>query len=104
MPKPQITGWFRRLDNGRLEIFLKVQGADTADRKIRASGPAMEMNELADWFEEKTGLRVEATWRTVRRGPKVMEGQMALGMGEVPPETTLDELTEEVYGDGDSDG
>jgi hypothetical protein len=45
------------------------------------------MYELVDWFEEKTGLRVESPhWRRVRTGPRPIEGQIALTMGELPSE------------------
>lgn len=79
--KGQIDGWFRRLNDGRLEIFLRVAGVSgVADRKIRASGPADEVNELADWFEAKSGLKVSAPWRTA--GSKVMAGQMSMEVDE----------------------
>lgn len=74
---PPVEGWFRQLEGGNVEIFVKAHG-----RKIRAHGPSSEMNELVDWFEEKTGVTVEAAWR-VRRGVKPLPGQTALDMGEV---------------------
>lgn len=78
-PAP-VQGWFRQLEGGHVEIFVKAHG-----RKIRAHGPASEMNELVDWFEEKTGVTVEAGWR-VRKGPKPIPGQaelpLTLEMGE----------------------
>lgn len=78
-----IEGWLRRLDGERLEIFLKIANAEgVRDRKIRASGPVEEMYELVDWFETKTGLRVNVPDR-VRTGPAQLEGQMNLTMGEV---------------------
>jgi acylphosphatase len=55
---PPVEGWFRQLEDGNVEIFVKAHG-----RKIRAHGPSSEMNELVDWFEEKTGVTVEASWR-----------------------------------------
>lgn len=73
----KIDGWFRKLDDGRLEIYLKVDGDD--GRKIRASGPEAEMYELVDWFEEKTGLKVNSEqWRRVRKGPRPIEGQTSM--------------------------
>lgn len=56
------------------------------DRKVRASGPAGDIYEVVSWFEEKTGMRVDSeveTWRRKRTGPKPMEGQMALIIGEL---------------------
>lgn len=76
-----IEGWFRRLQDDRLEIYLKVdRTAGVQPRKIRASGPEAEMNELADWFEQKAGLRVAAPWRTVKANP--IPGQIELDMSE----------------------
>lgn len=69
---PQAEGWFKPLDDERLEIFLKYQGI-----KIRCSGKVEDMHELVDWFEEKTGLAVNVPNR-VRRGPKPMAGQIDL--------------------------
>jgi len=86
--KGQIEGWFRSLQGDRLEIHLKVENVmGVAPRKIRASGPASEMNELADWFEEKTGMKVSAPWRTVK--PYVIPGQTELELGEAPPSSEL---------------
>lgn len=86
--KPHIDGWFRRLADDRLEIFFKVAHVTgQPERKIRASGPVAEMNELADWFEEKTGMRVNATWRNVARRP--IPGQLSLTLGEL----AMDELS-----------
>lgn len=73
--------WFKRLQDGRLEVFLKTESL-----KVRASGTADAMNELADWFEEKTGARVEAEWRSVK--PRVVPGQLA--MGELSSFATVD--------------
>jgi hypothetical protein len=57
-------GWFRKLADDRLEIFLKAEG-----RKVRAHGPRAEMFELVEWFEEKTGVAVRGEWRRPpRRG------------------------------------
>lgn len=85
----KIEGWFRKLVFGRIEIFLKV---DTEDGpvKLRASGKEDDMFELVDWFEGKTGLKVESpSWRRVRTGPKPMAGQTS--------------MIEEVTGDPDGD-
>lgn len=87
----QIEGWFRRLENGRLEIHLKVRDVEgIQDRKIRASGPEAEMFELVTWFEEKTGMLVASPkWRRVRTGPKPMAGQIELEIGELPSEAEV---------------
>lgn len=79
MPTKQIEGWFRELDHGRLEIFLKTDAL-----KVRCSGSYDEMMELVDWFEERTGLRVDSPrWRRVRKGPRPIEGQMAFTPREI---------------------
>lgn len=81
---PLIEGWFRSLEDGRLEIFLKVDNVQgVLARKIRASGPAAEMNELADWFEEKTGLKINAPWRVVKDRP--IPGQVTFEFAELQP-------------------
>jgi hypothetical protein len=73
----KIEGWFRKLDGDRMEIFLKVESKDMPDRKIRASGPETEMYELADWFEQNTGLRFSSPkWRRVRKGHRPLAGQV----------------------------
>jgi hypothetical protein len=72
---PTIEGWLRKLQDERLEIFLKAD-----DRKIRASGPRAEMYELVDWFEEKTGLAVNVPER-VYTGPRPIAGQMVITVG-----------------------
>ncbi len=92
MPKPTIDAWFRQLQGNRLEVFFRVVGlSGQPDRKIRASGPAAEMNELADWFESKTGMTVHAPWRTLTRKP--MPGQLGmdleLTMGELSSDATI---------------
>lgn len=90
-PKAQIDGWFRRLEDDRLEIFFKVANViGQPDRKIRASGPVAEMNELADWFEQKTGMHVGAGWRTVTDRP--IPGQITMEMGELAPEASTSQL------------
>lgn len=70
-------GWFRPLNDGRTEIFLKGQGL-----KLRCSGDQDTMNELADFFEEKTGLSVNGpdsdVFTRVRKGPAPIEGQLDL--------------------------
>lgn len=77
---PPVEGWFRQLEDGNVEIFVKAHG-----RKIRAHGPSSEMNELVDWFEEKTDVTVEASWR-VRKASRPIPGQtvlpITLEMGE----------------------
>jgi hypothetical protein len=83
--QPKIEGWFRQLDGGRVEIYLKCD-----DRKIRCSGPEEDMFELVDWFESRTGLRVESpSWRRVRRGPPVPDNQMALVVPELSSDATV---------------
>lgn len=87
MPRATLDGWCRKLEGDRLEIFFRASNVPgQQDRKIRASGPASEMNELADWFEEKTGMRVSAPWRVVTRKP--IPGQL-----EFPTELTIVELS-----------
>lgn len=89
-PQPKIEGWFRQLDEGRIEIFLKVEFRDQPTRKIRSSGPEAEMFELVEWFEQKTGLRVDSpTWRRVRTGPKPLEGQASLLDATPEPDSEL---------------
>ena len=87
-----IYGWYRELNDDRLELFLKVEGvAGTPDTKLRASGSQRHIYELVDWFEERTGMRVEgqmSTWRRPRRGPKPMDGQTSLLLDEFPAEVT----------------
>jgi hypothetical protein len=85
---PRIQGWLRQLEDGdggaRLEIFLKAENHQgQPDRKIRASGPIHEMVELVEWFEEKTGLRVESPVLP-KRPPRQLPGQtaMELHLGE----------------------
>lgn len=81
--RSKVEGWFRKLDGDRLEIYLRVERTKgIEDRKIRASGPEAEMFELVDWFEAKTGLRVSAEWRRVRKGPRPIDGQTELLMDE----------------------
>lgn len=72
-------GWFRRLtDEKCIEIFLKANGV-----RVRATGEEEAMYELVDWFESQTGVRVEhPNWRRVRVGPRPIEGQLTLVMGD----------------------
>jgi hypothetical protein len=71
-PQAPPEGWFRRMADGRVEVFLKH-----GDRKLRAHGNEGDMNELVDWFEDKSGLRVEMPWR--KRPPsRPIPGQMGL--------------------------
>jgi hypothetical protein len=84
--RTKVQGWVSQLDGDRLEIYLKVENAEGIDsRKIRASGPTADMYELVDWFEAKTGMRVNVPNRP-HTGPKPMAGQMELTMGELPSE------------------
>jgi hypothetical protein len=73
----RAEGWFRPLADGRLEIFLKAKGV-----KLRCSGDESAMHELVDWFEEKTGLDINApdsgVWTRKRRGTKPIRGQLNL--------------------------
>lgn len=75
-------GWVSTLADGGLEVFVRVPGRDGApDRKLRASGPESEMQELLDWLEAKTGLRINMVTRVrARRGPRPMPGQEALNL------------------------
>jgi acylphosphatase len=90
MARQQTEGWFRSLDNGRLEIFLKTEGED-ATFKVRASGPEADMYELVEWFEQKTGLTVEGHWRRVRKGPKPLEGQTSMMVPELQSDPGSDD-------------
>lgn len=57
--------------DGRVEVFLR-----SGSYKIRAHGPEDDMNELVDWFEAKTDVRVEMPWR--KRAPtRPIPGQQA---------------------------
>lgn len=83
-------GWFSALEGDRLEIFLKTEGPPAL--KIRASGPASEMYELADWFERVTGLKVTAetkNWRHQSSGPKPIPGQGDLFSLELSSDDTV---------------
>ncbi len=89
MPRATLDGWFRKLDGDRLEIFFRTANVPgQQDRKIRASGPASEMNELADWFEQKTGRTISAPWRVVTRKP--IPGQLGLELGLTMAELSSD--------------
>lgn len=80
--KPKIEGWIRRLENGRLEIFLKVEDSSPLDRKIRASGPDSDMLELVEWFEEKTGLQVSSPVLPKRVKPPMPGSQPLFEIGD----------------------
>lgn len=69
----QPRSWFRRLQDDRIEVFLRV-----GSHKLRASGPEEWVNSLVESFEQETGCRVDgAIWRDVpRRGPRPMDGQL----------------------------
>ncbi len=95
MSKGTIDAWCRKLDGDRLEIFFRVANVPgQQDRKIRASGPVGEMNELADWFEEKTGMKVNAPWRVVTRSqiPGQLGFAVELTMGELESEEQVGDL------------
>lgn len=78
----EIDGWLRQLEGDRLEIFLKVSDVQgQQDRKIRASGPRDDMLDLVEWFEGKTGMRVNHPVLP-RRTPQPMPGQTELTLGE----------------------
>lgn len=80
--KAHLEGWIRKLNNDRLEIFLKVERVDgQPDRKLRASGAAGEMLELVEWFEGKTGLRVESPVLP-KRAPALTPGQLGFELTE----------------------
>lgn len=95
---PKVEGWVSQLDGGRVEIFLKVERFDgAADYKIRSSGPEADMMELVDFFERKTGLRVEVPhMQRARRGPKPIDGQTMLLMGDRPDDTPDDDGTRQL--------
>lgn len=82
----KVEGWFRELDDNRLEIFLKARGV-----KIRSSGGREGMFELVEWFENMTGLRVEnpKLRRPPRRGPRPMAGQLDMTELESAPSDEL---------------
>lgn len=79
---PKTEAWFRRLDNDRIEIFLKFEPPQGQAYKMRCSGPEEEMFELVSWFEERTGTTVSGDWRRVRRGPRVGPEHMTLDIEE----------------------
>jgi hypothetical protein len=68
-----VEGWFNELAEGGLELFLKAESL-----KVRASGTAEEMGELADWFEEKTGHSVAGLPKRIKRGPRPLPGQTSI--------------------------
>jgi hypothetical protein len=77
MAREVRDAWWAQLQDGNIEIFLRVANVKgVTDRKIRAHGPEAEMFELVEWFEKQTGLHVRGTWR--RRTPTQIEGQMGL--------------------------
>lgn len=88
--RPIIEGWVCQLADHRLEIFLKIEriGNGVPDRKIRASGPREEMEELIAWFEQKTALSVTVPWKT---SVKPIPGQTTLLLGDVPEGEQPDE-------------
>lgn len=89
---PHIEGWIRKLQGDRLEIFLKVERLDSQpDRKIRASGPQVEMVELVEWFEEKTGMRVSSPVLP-RRVPAPIPGQVGFDLTEIGELASEDEV------------
>lgn len=78
-------GWFRRLADGRVEVFLRA-----GETKVRAHGSEAAMNEVVDWFEQQTSVTVEMSWRT-RAVPKQIPGQESFDLT-----LTLGEQTEPV--------
>jgi hypothetical protein len=84
MRRGRTQGWIKRLEGDRLEIFVRCADfSDVPDTKIRASGPEASMLELVEWFEEKTGLRVNSPILP-RRAPKPIPGQLGFIMDELP--------------------
>ena len=82
---PKTEAWFRRLDADRLEIFLKVERPPDQgdDYKIRASGPEDDMFELVDFFERRTGMRVDSPeWRRIYKGARPIVGQETMQFEE----------------------
>lgn len=77
---PKTTSWFRQLDGGRIEIFLKVsyRGHPERDYKIRAHGLEEDMYELVAWFEARTGTAVQGNWRRVNTGPTPGDNHLTL--------------------------
>lgn len=73
----KVEGWFRPLEDGRLEVLLK-----TAKFRVRCSGTEEQVNRVADLFEEITGTLVNGPDSDVftrrRSGPKPIMGQMNL--------------------------
>jgi hypothetical protein len=72
MARVTATSWFQRLNDGRVEIFLKLG----EHLKLRAHGTEAQMNELLDWFEKETNLTVNVSWRERKITP--IPGQMHL--------------------------
>lgn len=80
--EPKIEGWFNRLSDGRVEVFLKATNLKgIPETKIRASGSEDAINQVADWFEETTGLRVNATWRVRKVNPPPGQTSLELSSG-----------------------
>jgi hypothetical protein len=77
---PKTTAWFRELDGGRIEIFLKIthKGHPERDCKIRAHGIAEDMYELVSWFEARTGTTVQGNWRRVSTAPNPGDNHLTL--------------------------
>jgi hypothetical protein len=79
MAKKTDLPWFRQLEGGGLEIFLKH-----GPLKVRAHGSREEMFELVDWFEEKAGVKIQGDWRRPpRRGPQPIAGQQTFDIPEI---------------------
>lgn len=72
MPRVTATSWFQRLNDGRVEVFLKLGD----ELKLRAHGTEAQMNELLDWFEKETNLTVNVSWRQRKAEP--IPGQLDL--------------------------
>lgn len=86
---PSVEAWFRELEGDeRLEVFVRVEGMPGVENcKLRASGPERYVYEAVDQFEAFTGLQIGSNarrWRRQRTGPKPMEGQTTLFIGERP--------------------
>jgi hypothetical protein len=63
-PEPRSESWFRRLEDGRLEVFLLVKDRPgVPDIKVRATGPEEAIYEVTAWFEQATGLTVSGDWK-----------------------------------------
>jgi len=68
----QTDGWYRELQDGRLEIMCSAPRL-----RIRVTAPEAQAWEVVDLFEKLSGLTV-ASERRPRRRPRQMAGQLSM--------------------------